>query len=312
MVYLDADNNLEDAGIDDFLEMAQVGSDASVNIVVQFDRIDGYDDRYGDWTSTKRFYIAQGMIPTAANALSDLGEVNMGAPQSLIGFVNWAKTNYPATNYALVLWDHGSGWKLRRPRPPIKGVCYDDTSDGDGLESPELYSALRSITNDGANPIHLLAFDACLMGMIEVDNQIKPFVNVRAGSEEVEPGAGYPYDTILTSLVSNPNMSAATLGSEIVDKYYAYYNGQTHSAVDLGASYTALNDAVDSFAQTLIDHLGLPLDLQSCTGGQSGILRCLLCRSVRFRRRGRDAGHRDRPRLCCHIGDERSDERHDQ
>jgi len=261
MVYLDADNDLEEYGIDDFLEMAQVGSDASVNVVVQFDRIDDYDGRYGDWTSTKRFYVSQGMTPTAANALSDLGEVNMGAPQSLIGFVNWAKTNYPATNYALVLWDHGSGWRLRRPRPPIRGVCYDETSDDDGLESDELHSALRSITNDGANPIHLLAFDACLMGMIEVDNQIKPFVNVRTGSEETEPGAGYPYDTILTSLVSTTDMSAATLGSEIVDKYYTYYyaalnNGQTHSAVDLGASYTALNSAVDSFAQTLTDHLG--------------------------------------------------------
>jgi hypothetical protein len=42
MVFLAADNNLESAGIKDFLEMAAVGSSAEVNIVVQFDRIAGH------------------------------------------------------------------------------------------------------------------------------------------------------------------------------------------------------------------------------------------------------------------------------
>ena len=35
---MDADNNLEDVGVADFLEMASVGSTSLVNIVVQFDR----------------------------------------------------------------------------------------------------------------------------------------------------------------------------------------------------------------------------------------------------------------------------------
>ena len=69
MVYLDADNNLESAGIDDFLEMATVGSDANINIVVQFDRINGYDTSYGDWTRCKRFYIEKDMTPIPGNAV---------------------------------------------------------------------------------------------------------------------------------------------------------------------------------------------------------------------------------------------------
>ena len=40
MIYLDADNYLETAGIRDFLEMAAVGSSPEVNIVLQMDRID--------------------------------------------------------------------------------------------------------------------------------------------------------------------------------------------------------------------------------------------------------------------------------
>ena len=69
LVYLDGDNNLEREAIDDLLEMAAVGSDPNLNIVVQFDRIAGYDRRYGDWTGTKRFHVTQGMTPDAANAI---------------------------------------------------------------------------------------------------------------------------------------------------------------------------------------------------------------------------------------------------
>jgi hypothetical protein len=39
MIYLDADNNLESAGINDINEMEMVGSTTDVNIVVQVDRI---------------------------------------------------------------------------------------------------------------------------------------------------------------------------------------------------------------------------------------------------------------------------------
>jgi hypothetical protein len=105
MVYLDADNDLETSGIVDFYEMASVGSTADINIVVQFDRIDGYSESDGDWTDCRRFYITLGMAPTAENALSSLGEVNMGDPQSLIDFVNWTIMEYPAERYILVLWD---------------------------------------------------------------------------------------------------------------------------------------------------------------------------------------------------------------
>jgi len=109
MVYLDADNNLEYAGTEDFLELASVGSDANTNILVQFDRRSGYDTSHGDWTTCKRFYVTRGMLPTPGFALEDLGEMNMGDPNTLSSFVNWATANYPADNYALVLWNHGSG-----------------------------------------------------------------------------------------------------------------------------------------------------------------------------------------------------------
>ena len=120
MVYLDGDNNLESAGIDDFLEMSSVGSDLNVNIVVQFDRIDGYDSSYDDWKTCKRFLITSGMTPTTANAIADIGEANMGDPATLTAFIDWATTAYPASRYALVLWNHGERM-ARASGSPDKG-----------------------------------------------------------------------------------------------------------------------------------------------------------------------------------------------
>jgi hypothetical protein len=48
MVYMDADNNLEDAGISDFNEMEVAGSTSDVAILVLMDRIPGYDTSNGN------------------------------------------------------------------------------------------------------------------------------------------------------------------------------------------------------------------------------------------------------------------------
>jgi hypothetical protein len=262
MVYLDGDNNLEGAGIDDFMEMSSVGSNSDVNILVQLDRIPGYNSSYGNWTSTKRFRVTPGMAPAAGSALQDIGEANMGDPATLIDFVQWGMTNYPADHYAVVLWDHGSGWRLRPEEMPLfKDIAWDDTDGGDALDMPELLGALDTLSNGGLDPLDLVGFDACLMGMIEVDNQLIPYANVRVGSEETEPWDGWPFDGILSALVGDPTMSASQLGTVIVDEYYASYgNDETQSAVDLGTPYDTLNTAVNDFAVALTNGVSIYYD----------------------------------------------------
>jgi len=236
--------------------MASVGSNNDVKIVVQFDRTSGYDTQYGDWTDTRRFYITKGLVPQATNGTS-IGEANMGNPQTLIDFAQWGMTNYPADHYALIIWNHGGGWRSLTNNGAFKEVASDDT-DNDVLYATELRSALQTITNNGTLPLDMLGFDACLMGMIEVDAQIMPYAAVRVGSEKTEPGEGWPYDTILTNLVNNPAMSSSQLGTVIVDRYYASYaNGQTQSAVNLGTPYNNLKSAVNELASVLMSR-GLP------------------------------------------------------
>jgi hypothetical protein len=241
MVYLDGDNSLESAAIDTFLNMASVGSTPQVNIVVQMDRI-GIDDRYDNWTDCKRFYITKGMIPTPENATLDLGEVNMGDPQTLKDFVNWTMNNYPANRYFLVLWDHGAGFM---------GFCFDVTSGGDALTLPELSQALSGLPSI----IDVVLIDACSASMAEVAFQIKDYANIVIGPEDLgyEPA---PYRDYLSSLTGNSTVSPNAFAVEVVTDYvrwcYSITNIQnaTMSATDLTRT-SSLVEAIDDYALRL-------------------------------------------------------------
>ena len=232
MVYLDGDNNLEGAGIDDFLEMSSVGSTSNVSIVVLFDRNSGYDTRYDDWTDTKFFNITTGLEPYASNAVnSTWGERNMGDPQTIVDFVSYSVQNYPAEHYALILWDHGGG---------LSGVCWDDSDGDDNINLHELRNALETIYNDLGIKIDLLGFDACLVGMIEIAYQVRDYVDYVVFSQEYEPGDGWPYDDILSLLVSNPTMQPYELAKIIAEKYVDSYNNGSQG-YDAAVTQSAIN-----------------------------------------------------------------------
>jgi len=235
MIYLDADNDLESAGINDINEMELVGSSSKVNIVVQADRIPNYNFSNDDWTTTRRYYITQDSDQMQINSLligGDLGELNMGDPDTLVDFANWAVTEYPAEKYLLVIWNHGGGF---RSPAYSKGIAQDDTSGKDIITMSELEDALSAISVQMGKNIDIVGMDACSMAMIEVAYQIKDYADILVTSEELEPGDGWPYDTILAQLAANPTMSPTQLAIDIVDKYiFSYpFKEVTQSAIDL-------------------------------------------------------------------------------
>jgi len=255
MVYLDGDNNLEEEAVKDFLEMAAQGSDANINIIVQFDRIPGYNDAYGNWTNCQRFFVSQGMTPSIGNAMSDWGdgqggrEVNMADPQTLEDFITWGAENYPADRYALILWNHGGGWRSSQANAPplVKTVCWDDTASiDDGMDTREIQTALSNSLANG-HGIDLIGFDACLMGTVEVAYELKDLSRVMVASEEVEPARGWPYLNILSVLGLSPDASPIELGEMIVNAYgidSGSNSSNTLSAIDL----TGLGEIADAVA----------------------------------------------------------------
>lgn len=237
MVYLDADNNLESAGIEDLNEMETVGSTDDVNIVVQMDRCatDGYDDTNGDWTGAKRFYVTQDQDADIINSeeIMDLDEVNMGDPQTLVNFVIWGLDNYPANKYALVPWNHGGAFW---------GVCWDEDDEDDQITMPELKCALERIEAHLGRDLDLVGFDACLMAQVAVMYQIRNSVDIGVGSGYTEPGEGWPYEKILPRLVSDPQMGPKELGRIIADEYVASYTDREEDPDDTTAVTQAVFD----------------------------------------------------------------------
>ena len=232
MVYMGADNNLSSAGEDDITEMAKVGSTSGVAVVVQAEFSQQYST--GLPTDTRRMLIQKGVNNIAAS--TSIGNVNMADPAQLTAFIKWAQQTYPAKRYALVIWDHGAGWKtasLNTRRSLLRGAVQDETSDS-FMSLPDLAKAVR----DSGVHFDLINFDACLMAMYEVAYEFKGLVDYLVFSEETEPGDGDPYDTILNDLKTDPAMTGRTLATTIVNNYYNFYvsqrtDGITKSAVDM-------------------------------------------------------------------------------
>lgn len=63
MMYGAMDNDLEPYLFVDIHQMQLVGSTPDVNLVVQFDRTQGYETRWGNWTDTRRFYLTRKDAP---------------------------------------------------------------------------------------------------------------------------------------------------------------------------------------------------------------------------------------------------------
>ncbi len=251
LVFLNADNDLEDFGVEDVNEMEAVPDSDQVTVVVQMDRSPGYDTSNGNWTGTKRFVVKHdddSQVITSP-VLEEMGEVDMGRADTFRNFLLWGQQRYPAEHYLVVIWNHGSGWRSRSTELAMtRGVSFDDTS-GTFIKTQELSQAFIT-----SMPLDIISFDASLMQMLEIAYEIRETGEYIVGSEESPPGAGYPYHTWLGPLIANPSMTARELSIMMARETLAYYGTAsdiTHSVLAVG-KLEELASAVDAFAQALI------------------------------------------------------------
>jgi hypothetical protein len=241
MVYISGDNNLEEYVVKDIeLELAPTGSSANVQVVALADRGPGYDTSRGDWQTTKLYHVTPGMIADSASAVADWGERNMGDKQTLIDFVTWSKTNYPADHYVLYFWGHGWSWH--------PGWVMEDDTNNDTLDYDEVKAAIPSL-----GFIDVVGYDGCNMASIEILKLWHNKATALTGSQEWVGWDGIEYDVVLAQLAANPNMTAdqvaiATSQSTTTDK--------TWSAMAVDSRLTTLLTAVDQWAVALKN--GLP------------------------------------------------------
>lgn len=103
-----------------------------------------------------------------------LGELNMGNPQTLQAFVQWARERYPAQYSYLALAGHGNG---------LVGIGPDWNDRDDVLDAEEIRLALREATNNGQRKIDIVHYDSCSMALFEHAYEIRDYAHYLIASQ---------------------------------------------------------------------------------------------------------------------------------
>lgn len=227
MLFMNGKNNLGAMMARKLVELEKLGSDANVNFVMELGlkKLKPSCDanstacRYpynADWEGVRRYYVLKN-ANASSNAISsslrlpDPDNQDMGDYRSLVAFVQWAKRNFPARKYILVVGNHGGAWvdKKKPKADDAKGVSYDDLTRN-YITTPEIGAALRE--TGGAD---ILIFDDCLMQAAEVAAEAGTSVKFIVGSEEVSYTSHFRPALFFAPLKAQPAMTAAVF----MDRY---------------------------------------------------------------------------------------------
>ena len=143
-----------------------------------------------------------------------------------------------------------------------RAIAFDDKAQ-DFLDSVELKNVFASVAKKAKKKFDVIGMDACMMSMVENGLQVQGAGEVFCGSQEVEPGDGWPYDRILMTLTAQPTQTGQQLASLIVKEFVASYakdEAVTQSAFDL-AALTDVRKAADALGDLLVKALANPDDL---------------------------------------------------
>ncbi|MHA2504742.1 MAG: clostripain-related cysteine peptidase, partial [Candidatus Kariarchaeaceae archaeon] len=194
-------------------------------------------------TGTVRYEIRNGTL----TKLQDLGEQDMSLGSTLENFTEWAVTKCPAPKTALIIWNHGTG---------DSGVGVDESSNGKQLSLGAIRQALENVQNKTGNALDVLGFDACHMGASEVFTEFSGLAKVLIGSQEVEPGDGWDYESILDGLKDAPEeVDHERFGTIVVETYERWYRSTGRNKTTLAAYDLADAPKFTSAMSTLTDCL---------------------------------------------------------
>ncbi|MEJ5229631.1 MAG: clostripain-related cysteine peptidase [Pseudothermotoga sp.] len=196
LIYLAADNDLEQYALADLEEMENDNS--QIAVFTLFDGNTTIDkllalDEFGQWKVMESYSE----------------DINSGDPIVLKDFIQHF-SNIPANHRALIIWNHGSAW-VYDSSFATKAIGFDDTQY-DALAIKEIRQAIE----EAAVNFDILGMDACLMASLEVIYELKDLANYLIASFFSEPGSGWNYE-FLSEIES---LDPEDVGKLIVNKYF--------------------------------------------------------------------------------------------
>jgi hypothetical protein len=278
LVYGHADHNLGVNLVGDLLEMESVGSGDGLNIVVQTDfnpkawvrgnkvSSNWLIGRHNNISDDIRNKVCRFLIDgNRNNSIFDTQPIeklpetkNMDNADTLIDFINWGITKYPAKRYGLVLWDHGG--QYTGYGGDSQNGTYSDfgfNPNNYGMKTKKIRDAIQtSFTSTGISRFDFVTFDTCLMAGVEVLVDFHDLTDVFMACAEIDYGAGWDYRA-LDYLKKNPNSSTIEFAKQEVqywDKHHSRWGAdielRNHAAFDF-SKYNQFNAAFIEFTQLL-------------------------------------------------------------
>ncbi len=282
IIYMAADNDLRSFAIHNLRQMTDIGSTEFCNIFVHLDIRIANNQKI-----TRRYLVEKDKLTHVGPP--DQPALDSGNPETLISCCQTAMSLFPADHYALIFWDHGTGYveptnnqshssRLFKFNPyaqkfildrslheiytqqthdDTRGICWD-SSTGNYLTNQKLDYALNTISEKilGSKKFDLIGFDACLMNMLEIASMIKNYSQVMVGSQEVELAVGWKYDTLFEPFIDG-TMSNIALAKHIVYSFASTYekltNDYTQAAITLDENLENLEQNVHDISLILIE-----------------------------------------------------------
>ncbi len=229
LLFLNGNNSLDDYGDLNINQMEEVGSTNQLNLVVQ-------------WASlarqtTERLLVKKDSDPGKVTSpiVQHMGNVDMGNYKNLVSFVQWGVQNYPAKHYMIAVWNHGNGWHLMNSGNSnfhVNDISFDDNT-GNKITTEQLGLAMAESAKIIGHKVDVYGSDACLMAMGEIAAELKNSVSYFVGSEDVEPGYGWPYTPFISRWAKNPSASPRDVSVFITEEYLKSYDGGVYGSMDV-------------------------------------------------------------------------------
>ena len=242
VIYMAADNDLESAAIADLIELEAIQYGiAPISILVLMDRSPGYDMTNGNWSDTRLFEVKtdpnglNGTIISTRLDCPELGlskntetELNTADPMVLSRLIDFAKRAYPAEDYALFIWGHGTGWRggqsIGPLSEPLKAIAFDDTQ-GQYMSLPSFGRAVAG------KELSVIAFDTCYAAILEVAYQVRNDAKLFVGSEGEILSTGWDYTALFTDFIGKSSLSIGNLGNSIQKQFSEQYAGLSNATI---------------------------------------------------------------------------------
>ena len=237
------------AASDDLDEIKASGVDLdAVNVLVC---AGGCEKWQSDAASADKNTVLQ-LTDKGFETLESWDAVSMGDSTTLTKFLDYGVKNAPAEQYALILWDHGSG--------PVMGYGVDTLHEKDTLTLPEMRAALEASPFGKDDKLAWVGFDACLMASAELACIWADYADYLVASQEVEPAFGWQYSFLKDAGKVETKKLLDSLTKTYLTACENYYDEKgysdrdtTLSCMDLSKA-AAVADAIDAlFAKAAAD-----------------------------------------------------------